>query len=50
MQSASVNRYVFCNRLIGVHPNENTATIWLKTEDLIYLIQEHENAIHWVEL
>ncbi len=26
--------------LIGVHPNENTATVWLKTSDLIRLISE----------
>ena len=27
--------------LVGVHPNENTATVWLKTEDLIRIIREH---------
>ena len=27
--------------LIGVHPNENTATVWLKTADLIQLLREH---------
>ncbi len=26
--------------LIGVHPNDNTATVWLKTRDLIRLLQE----------
>lgn len=34
--------------LIGVHPNENTATIWLKTKDLIDIIKEHGNAINIV--
>ena len=24
--------------LIGVHPNDNTATVWLKAEDLVRLI------------
>lgn len=24
--------------LVGVHPNENTATVWLKAEDLIWII------------
>ena len=27
--------------LVGVHPNENTATVWLKTADLIQLLREH---------
>ena len=27
--------------LIGVHPNDNTATVWMKTEDLIALVKEH---------
>ena len=29
--------------LVGVHPNENTATVWLKAEDLIRIIREHGN-------
>lgn len=31
--------------LIGVHPNDNTATVWLKTEDLINIIREHGNFV-----
>ena len=31
--------------LVGVHPNDNTATIWMKTEDLIRMIQEHGNEV-----
>ena len=30
---------------IGVHPNDNTATVWLKTDDLIALIREHGNEV-----
>lgn len=26
--------------LIGVHPNDNTATVWLKTQDLLQLLEE----------
>jgi Ala-tRNA(Pro) deacylase len=26
---------------IGVHPNDNTATLWLKSEDLIRLLAKH---------
>lgn len=31
--------------LIGIHPNENTATVWLKTADLVRLIEGHGNAV-----
>ncbi|MDO4593958.1 MAG: prolyl-tRNA synthetase associated domain-containing protein [Tissierellia bacterium] len=36
--------------IIGVHPNENTAMVWLKTQELIDLIKEHGNIVHVVEL
>lgn len=36
--------------LIGVHPNDNTATVWLKTEDLLSIIQEHGNQITVIEV
>ena len=32
--------------LIGIHPNDNTATVWLKAEDLIRIIEEHGNEVH----
>lgn len=35
--------------LIGVHPNDNTATVWLKTRDLIDLIKENGNTVHTAE-
>lgn len=35
---------------IGVHPNDNTATVWLHTKDLIALIEEHGNALTITEL
>ncbi len=31
--------------LVGVQPNESTATVWLKTEDLIRIIREHGNEV-----
>ncbi|TKZ35960.1 prolyl-tRNA synthetase associated domain-containing protein [Brachyspira catarrhinii] len=37
-------------QIIGVHPNENTATLWLKVEDLIDIIKEHGNQVNVVEL
>jgi len=36
--------------VIGVHPNENTATVWLNTDDLVKLIQRHGNQVHIVEI
>ena len=30
---------------IGVHPNENTASVYLKTEDLLNIIREHGNPL-----
>ena len=36
--------------MIGVHPNDNTATVWLKIEDLINIIKEHGNEIEIVEI
>ena len=36
--------------VIGIHPNDNTATVWIKTEDLISLIEEHGNQVHIVSL
>lgn len=36
--------------LIGVHPNDNTATVWLKTEDMISLIEEHGNQVELVQI
>ena len=30
---------------IGAHPNDNTATVWLQTQDLIDLVSEHGNTV-----
>lgn len=40
----------FCDAsgIIGVHPNDNTATVWLKTADLLRIIGEHGNTVHIV--
>ncbi len=35
---------------IGCHPNDNTATIWLKSADLLNLIKEHGSAVQVVEV
>ena len=36
--------------VVGVHPNDNTATIWIKVEDLINIIKEHGNIVNVVEI
>lgn len=33
------------DHLIGVHPNENTATIWLKGQDLVDLIEANGHSV-----
>ena len=40
----------FMGGLAGVHPNDNTATVWLKAEDLVELVKKHGNAVNVVEL
>lgn len=40
----------FSGGLIGVHPNDNTATVWLKAEDLTRLIREHGNTVRIADL
>ena len=35
----------FGDGIVGVHPNDNTATIWLKSADLIRIISEHGNSV-----
>lgn len=37
--------FVSPNSIIGVHPNDNTATVWLKTDDLIKIVESHGNKV-----
>ena len=34
--------------IIGVHPNDNTATVWLRAEELLSLIRRLGNPVHTV--
>ena len=36
--------------ITGVHPNDNTATVWLRTQDLIHIIEEHGNEVQLAEI
>ena len=38
------------NHIIGVHPNDNTATVWIKIEDLISIIKEHGNQVFEINI
>ena len=35
---------------LGVHPNDNTATVWLKTGDMLEILREHGNPVNVVEI
>lgn len=40
----------FAGHVIGVHPNDNTATVWLQANDLVALLREHGNEVELLEL
>ncbi len=40
----------FDGNKIGIHPNENTATIWLAAKDVMELIKKHGNDAEFVEI
>lgn len=40
----------FTGGMIGIHPNDNTATVWMKSEDLVKLIGNHGNIVNIVRI
>lgn len=40
-----LDRDFLADDLIGVHPNDNTATVWIKATDLIRIVEEHGNTV-----
>lgn len=40
----------FRDSMIGVHPNENTATVFLRTSDLVNIIEQHGNPVEFAEI
>ena len=40
----------FRDSTIGVHPNENTATVFLRTSDLVNIIEKHGNQVEFAEI
>lgn len=39
----------FRDGLIGVHPNLNTATVWLRTRDLENVLRQHGNVVEYAQ-
>ena len=44
------DRDLIGEKAVGFHPNINTATVWLSFEDLIKVINDNGNTIHYVNL
>lgn len=40
----------FTGNKIGVHPNDNTATVWMQTDDLMEIIQTHGNVAEYTRI
>lgn len=40
----------FKDSIIGIHPNENTATVWLQGDDLVTLLRENGREVKIVEI
>ena len=38
------------DNLIGIHPNQNDATVWLQGKDLVNLIEEHGTIVEYITL
>ena len=50
-ETCSVQVYIdayYIGRQISIHPNENTATIYLNCDDLMQVIQEHGNSAEYL--
>jgi len=35
---------------VGVHPNDNTATVWISPKDLESIIKDHGNSIRYINI
>ena len=45
-----LDRDLLAEKLLGVHPNVNTATVWLRPEDMEGYVQACGNAVCWMEI
>ena len=42
--------FLNASEIIGIHPNDNTATVWLHTKDLIRLLREQGHNVHIIKI
>ena len=40
----------FVNRHMWIHPNDNTASVYIKADDLVNIIKEHGNSVEYIKL
>ena len=38
------------NKIMGIHPCDNTATVFVNTRDVVKLLKEHGNELHFVKM
>ena len=38
------------NKIMGIHPCDNTATVFVNTRDVVKLLKEHGNEIHFIKM
>ncbi len=53
VEGAPITMYLdaeFKDSIIGIHPNENTATVWLQGDDLVELLRENGCEVEIVEI
>ena len=53
VEEAPITLYLdseFKDSIIGIHPNENTATVWLQGDDLVELLRENGCEVEIVEI
>lgn len=53
VEDAPITMYMdaeFKDSIIGIHPNENTATVWLQGDDLVALLRENGCEVEIVEI
>lgn len=53
VEEAPITLYLdseFKDSIIGIHPNENTATVWLQGDDLVALLRENGCEVEIVEI
>lgn len=40
----------FKDKVIGVHPNDNTASVWIQTEDLVKIIERTGCSVEYIDI